>query len=884
MNRHIQHLRSSDYGKVPSATFMDYGELALNFNSESLALYTKNNTDSIVNLLNEGRIGSNYEVTSYPSGFKSTSAVSINDKYDVAFKKIENTISSLANNVINDEKVISKTFYRLNASSGFDLKGYFKPSNNNSFSAATTIKEALETLDEKIDVFAETAGSVNDVKIDNVSVITDKVANIPLATQDNSGVMSREDKIKLDNLYRTPNLTLIGSPSFTEGNLSNFDSNNYAQFPFLVDLRGKNYEIGVCFVTDADVTTQQNIFDSEYGLAFAIRNGRLVIAKSTDGVSWAGEHIGTTNINARTTYYVKIKNDGVYVSTNNVDFNKDITADLNNPYPKVIFIGKSNDNTYPFKGTINLNYCYVRINDEDFWMGMDEVGLATRLAIDMSNIDAAGEQKVIDIMRPIIEENEEIVAKAISQLNSSAGFNENGKFIPANESSFSEETTIKGALEVLDNKINNISNNAGDNIDLSNYSLTSHTHSNYSLTSHTHSEYSLTSHTHNDYSLANHTHSDYSLTSHTHNDSYYTKTEVDNHINSALTNYNLIEVITSFDSVSSPTPNKIYLLPLAASSSGANNVYGEYVYVNSNWEKIGEIVVNTDLGDLAGAVINVERDGNRIKVTKPNDGTTYIDLNMVGYGQNSYSSSTPYTSSAITSNDTVFGAIDKVEKVVVSLVEQVLKNKENISTALNSMVYQKNTSAHYINNAESLADADNKLDAAIDALNTRVNGIKTGSTYINYTESINTTSSASTLVNQYVEGTKKYTNHYYLGGEDGGLSVSAISNDANNPNSQNLKQIHNLSWTKDGQTSETHICGNESSNCNFNGNGFELVLKNLNTKGVFALKNTGAYVKTGSSTDTLTPTDGDLVLTKKDLANLFTYDSNTQTLTINNIF
>ena len=78
---------------------------------------------------------------------------------------------------------------------------------------------------------------------------------------------------------------------------------------------------------------------------------------------------------------------------------------------------------------------------------------------------------------------------------------------------------------VLKNLIDTI--DIGD-LDLSEYSKTSHTHSNYSLTSHTHSQYASSSHTHpisaitslqttlDGKSSTSHTHSNYSLTSHTH--------------------------------------------------------------------------------------------------------------------------------------------------------------------------------------------------------------------------------------------------------------------------------------------------------------------------------------------------------------------------------
>lgn len=87
----------------------------------------------------------------------------------------------------------------------------------------------------------------------------------------------------------------------------------------------------------------------------------------------------------------------------------------------------------------------------------------------------------------------------------------------------------------IDDKLDNI--DVGD-IDLSDYSKTSHTHSNYALSNHTHTNYSVTSHTHAQYASSSHTHSisnitnlqstldgksgtghshsNYSLTSHTH--------------------------------------------------------------------------------------------------------------------------------------------------------------------------------------------------------------------------------------------------------------------------------------------------------------------------------------------------------------------------------
>ena len=40
----VKHIRSSQFGKAPSASTIDYGEIAINYNSESPALYIKDNS------------------------------------------------------------------------------------------------------------------------------------------------------------------------------------------------------------------------------------------------------------------------------------------------------------------------------------------------------------------------------------------------------------------------------------------------------------------------------------------------------------------------------------------------------------------------------------------------------------------------------------------------------------------------------------------------------------------------------------------------------------------------------------------------------------------------------------------------------------------------
>lgn len=272
-------------------------------------------------------------------------------------------------------------------------------------------------------------GKVDDVKVDGVSVVTDKIANISLTgyqknqykansiTDSNKtsntyypttkAVADYVDpvKAKVDDLelYKTPNLTIFGDPTNNEGQLSGFSATNYAQFPFLVDLKDSNFVLDMCITTGDNLSGQQNIFDSEFGLAFAIRNGHCVLALSSAGLSWdLGEYVSDNILARNRTYYLKLHrvDDLIYLeSTQDKEYwVTELTIQTDNVIcPKQIIIGKSLDSSNSFGGIINLNYCDLSIAGRQVWQGMDDVGLATRLATDLSNIDAAGEAKIKEL-------------------------------------------------------------------------------------------------------------------------------------------------------------------------------------------------------------------------------------------------------------------------------------------------------------------------------------------------------------------------------------------------------------------------------------------------------------------------------------------------------
>lgn len=209
-------------------------------------------------------------------------------------------------------------------------------------------------------------------------------------------------------LYKFPNATIVGNPTINNGQVSGFSSENYMKFPFLVDFKNKPFEIKMEFTTGSDVQNQQNIFDSDFGLAFAIRNGKFVMAVSTNGTSWdSGEMISASNVITNRTYVIKITWDGTTISMlSSVDggstFTNEVSKSLvSQPYPTQIYIGIGENFASVmnyFKGIINLNRCELRIDDILVWQGMDDVGLSTRADVSLSNIDSDGDKKIKSVV------------------------------------------------------------------------------------------------------------------------------------------------------------------------------------------------------------------------------------------------------------------------------------------------------------------------------------------------------------------------------------------------------------------------------------------------------------------------------------------------------
>lgn len=211
-------------------------------------------------------------------------------------------------------------------------------------------------------------------------------------------------KIKDIELFKFPNAIIIGEPIIQNGQVSDFSTVSYLQFPFILDLHEKAFQIDFCFTTATNVQTQQNILDSKFGLALAIQNGKGVMAISSNGTSWdIGSVVGTQTLQSNTTYYARLIWDRLQyktqLSTDGVNYVDDmVIVDTRRPFPTTIFIGgcdtaETGHAGHPFLGSINLNKCSLSVMNNVIWQGMDDAGLATRADVSLSNLDQAGQAK-----------------------------------------------------------------------------------------------------------------------------------------------------------------------------------------------------------------------------------------------------------------------------------------------------------------------------------------------------------------------------------------------------------------------------------------------------------------------------------------------------------
>lgn len=261
----------------------------------------------------------------------------------------------------------------------------------------TEIKESIRQVGESVPT--KTSQLENDssfAQIDDLSTQEDKVWSASKVSQRFSEV----------EMAKFPNVTIFGQPTINQGQISNFSATNYCQFPFIVNFQNQSFELDFEITTGDEVTQQHNVFDSQFGLAFAVRDSKFVLAISTNGTSWnIGEVIGSHVVLPNSTYRIRLIWDKAnltleYSTDGGSTYVLDTTRPLTEqPYPKQMFIGITSDKSTFFNGIINLNYAFLSIANKLIWQGMDDVGLSTRADVSLSNLDDLGKQTISDLSK-----------------------------------------------------------------------------------------------------------------------------------------------------------------------------------------------------------------------------------------------------------------------------------------------------------------------------------------------------------------------------------------------------------------------------------------------------------------------------------------------------
>lgn len=234
-------------------------------------------------------------------------------------------------------------------------------------------------------------------EVDNVTIEINEDGKL----QTTVDINELQSKVEDLQLYKFPNATIEGDPTINNGQVSNFSTTNYLRFPFEFETKGRTWLLNGSFDTGSDVTTQQNIIDSLASVALAVRSGRLVLALSTNGTSFdLGEHLSMSDIEPNTKYYFKLSFSGTQyllsLSTDKIDYMPEVVVSSTSPIAsRPMTISSSG---HPYGDTINLNDWDLTVGNVLVWQGMDDVGVASRLDVNVSNITETGKQAIKDIV------------------------------------------------------------------------------------------------------------------------------------------------------------------------------------------------------------------------------------------------------------------------------------------------------------------------------------------------------------------------------------------------------------------------------------------------------------------------------------------------------
>lgn len=175
--------------------------------------------------------------------------------------------------------------------------------------------------------------------------------------------------------------TLVGSPTISNGVLSGITGSKYVKVPEPFLPGNSPWEI-VFKVTTPSSWSQQRFFGSSTNYYRTVggefsASGVFGVGLTSGGSTWdiAWKNF-TTACQTNTTYWIRLRFTGTQytgeLSTDGIDYNLEFTHDstkiLYQADTSIMCIGYMGSETGKyFKGTVDLNECYIKIDDTVFW-------------------------------------------------------------------------------------------------------------------------------------------------------------------------------------------------------------------------------------------------------------------------------------------------------------------------------------------------------------------------------------------------------------------------------------------------------------------------------------------------------------------------------------
>ena len=234
-----------------------------------------------------------------------------------------------------------------------------------------------------------------------ITVSGGEVTSVITATNNTGSAISEGDKVwinqedgntyELVNYYSSvPNFNTVGSPTITNGVASGFSNDDYLQLPQAFNPGNNPWEIKVKFSTDNSSTDRgilQCSSDSStrWGVVLLLSsNWTLWFAVSTDGANWNFSEDTTQTLQPNSTYYVKIGWTGteyyLNLSSDNETYEQCISIEsTSHIYGSLGHTRLGSYYIYPYTSSIDLNDCYIKINNEIWWNGTSIAGIQNNM-------------------------------------------------------------------------------------------------------------------------------------------------------------------------------------------------------------------------------------------------------------------------------------------------------------------------------------------------------------------------------------------------------------------------------------------------------------------------------------------------------------------------